>query len=314
MKTRRREGTPDPRRDRTHARGGSHTGLAAVRRVASDIWSTPGGKGAVIVLTTFVVIAVLAPSIAPYDPFERIRGVDGRLARLLPPSLEHPFGTTNYGRDILSQVIWGTRRTLPVAGIAALTTVVLGVNIGLIAGYFGGKTDAVLMRLTDSAYAIPFLPLAIVLVGILGRSDAVLVLAIACLFWRTTARVVRSQILTLKERAFVKAAIVSGATRRRILYTHLAPNVASLATLYAMLLVAEAVLAEASLSFLGLGPSDAVSWGTVMFDAFTSQELQRAWWWPLFPGLAIMLFVFAVSLLGRAYDTLQKRHSQAGIS
>ncbi|MEQ4209407.1 ABC transporter permease [Actinopolymorpha sp. B17G11] len=278
---------------------------SAALTVLGDLWRAPGGKAAIVLLVGFVVVAALAPVLAPYGPLDRIRGVDGRLDRLLAPSLEHPFGTTNFGRDIFSQVIWGTRRTLSVGGVAALVTVVIGVNVGLIAGYFGGKVDAFLMRLTDSAYAIPFLPFAIVLVGVLGRSDVVLVLAVASLFWRTTARVVRSQVLTLKERPFVKAAVVGGATGRRVVYTHLAPNVVSLALLYGMLLVAEAVLAEASLSFLGLAPTDSVSWGTVMFDAFTSQQMRTAWWWALFPGLAIMLFVLAVSLLGRAYDAVQ---------
>ncbi|MEU6717489.1 ABC transporter permease [Nonomuraea sp. NPDC046802] len=276
-------------------------------RVGRSLWSTPSGRAALLIVGTFLLIAALAPVIATFGPLERVRGAHGGLARLLPPSVTHPFGTTNFGRDVFSQVVWGTRRTLTIAGIAALATALIGLNIGLIAGYLGGKVDAVLMRLADSAYAIPFLPLALVLVGIFGRSDMVLVLAIAALFWRTTARVVRSQVLSLKERSFVKAAVVSGASRRRVLYVHIAPNVASLAILYGMLLVAEAVLAEASLSFLGMAPPNTVSWGTIMFDAFTSQEMRRAWWWPLFPGLAIMLFVFALSLLGRAHESLQRR-------
>ncbi|MEW1846771.1 ABC transporter permease [Nonomuraea angiospora] len=285
-------------------RGRVATGALQMGRT---LWSTPSGRVAVVIVGAFLLIAALAPVISMYGPLERVRGPQGGLARLLPPSAAHPFGTTNFGRDVFSQVVWGTRRTLTIAGIAALATALIGLNVGLIAGYLGGKVDAVLMRLADSAYAIPFLPLALVLVGIFGRSDTVLVLAIAALFWRTTARVVRSQVLTLKERSFVKAAVVSGASRRRVLYVHIAPNVAALALLYGMLLVAEAVLAEASLSFLGMAPPNAVSWGTIMFDAFTSQEMRRAWWWPLFPGLAIMLFVFALSLLGRAHESVQRR-------
>ncbi|MQA80266.1 MAG: ABC transporter permease subunit [Streptosporangiales bacterium] len=201
-------------------------GCAAVLR---GLWSTRAGRVAVVIVGLFVLVALLAPWIAPYGALERTRGADGQLSRLLAPSLAHPFGTTNFGRDIFSQVIWGTQRTISIGGIAALASVFIGVNVGLIAGYTGGRVDAVLMRLADTAYAIPFLPLAIVMIAILGRSDVVLVLAIALLFWRTTARVIRSQILTLKERAFVKAAIVGGATRRRVLYTHLAPNIISLA-------------------------------------------------------------------------------------
>jgi peptide/nickel transport system permease protein len=287
--------------------------LTAVRAALRDLWSVKEGRIAVLALSFFVVLALVAPLIAPYAPLERVYS-HGRLVRLAPPSWDHPFGTTNFGRDIFSQVIWGSRRTLAVGGAAALATVVIGMNVGLLAGYLGGRVDVVLMRITDSAYAIPFLPLAIVLVAILGRSDVVLVLAIAVLFWRTTARVIRSHVLTLKERAFVKAATVGGASRWRILYTHLAPNVASLALLYGMLLIAEAVLAEASLSFLGLAPANSVSWGTIMFDAFASQEMRTAWWWPIFPGLAIMTFVFSVSLLGRAYETVQGRRLVARIA
>src|SRR5699024_515341 len=157
-----------------------------------------GAKPALLVFAFFIVLAVFAPVLAPYGPFERIRLPGGELARSLEPSLAHPFGTTVYGRDVFSQVIWGTPRTLTVGFVGAFATVLLGVNVGLIAGYVGGRTDTILMRITDGAYAIPFLPFAIVLVGILGRSDAVLLLAIALLFWRTTARVVRSQVLSLK--------------------------------------------------------------------------------------------------------------------
>jgi peptide/nickel transport system permease protein len=276
------------------------------------MWRTPGTKIALVVFSVFVAMALLAPTVAPYGPFERIRTADGELARSLSPSWEHPFGTTAYGRDVLSQVIWGTSRTLSVGFVGALVTVVIGVNIGLIAGYFGGRTDAILMRITDSAYAIPFLPFAIVLVGILGRSDAVLLLAIALLFWRTTARVVRSQVLTVKQRTFVRAAVVSGARDRRVLYRHIAPNVVPLAILYGVLLICEAVIAEASLSFLGLAPPNSISWGTIMFDAFTSSDLRTAWWWAFFPGLAITTFVLCTSLLGRAYEQAQVDRMKGG--
>ncbi|TCN40755.1 peptide/nickel transport system permease protein [Kribbella orskensis] len=274
------------------------------------VWRTPGAKPALIAIGLFVMIAVLAPWIAPYGPFDRLQTSDGSLARSLPPSLEHPFGTTSYGRDVFSQVIWGTQRTLSVGLVGALATVAVGVNVGLIAGFAGGRTDSLLMRITDSAYAVPFLPFAIVLVGLLGRSDAVLLLAIAALFWRTSARVVRSQVLTLKERTFVRAAVVAGANRRRVLYKHIAPNVASLAMLYGIFLVAEAVLAEASLSFLGLAPPNSISWGTIMFDAFTSPDLRTAWWWAFFPGLTITVFVLCTSLLGRAYESAQAQRTE----
>lgn len=289
---------------------GRHLGVVG-RDALVRVWHTPGAKLALIGFALFVLVALLGPWIAPYGPFDRLMLANGELARSVPPSLEHPFGTTSYGRDVLSQVIWGTRRTLVVGFVGALVTVVIGVNVGLVAGFAGGRVDSVLMRITDSAYALPFLPFAIVLVGILGRSDTVLLLAIAALFWRTTARVVRAQVLSLKQRPFVRAAVVGGARPRRVLYRHIAPNVVSLAMLYGLFLVTEAVIAEASLSFLGLAPPGSISWGTIMFDAFTSTELSTTWWWAFFPGLAIMLFVLCMSLLGRAYESAQAHRWEA---
>jgi peptide/nickel transport system permease protein len=266
-----------------------------------------------IILGVIVLVSIFGPAIAPYDPQERLRTADGELARLLPPQWDYWMGTTNFGRDIFSQLIVGTRRTIAVGAVAAFMAVFIGTNVGLIAGFVGGRVDNVLMRLTDAAYSLPFLPFAIVLVGILGRSDTILVAVIGLLFWRTTARVIRSQVLTTKERTFVKAAIAGGASRRRVLYVHIAPNVLALAMVYGMLLIAEAVMAEASLSFLGFAPPDSLSWGTIMFDAFTSQRLRQAWWWPLFPGLALMIFMYSVYLVGRGFQRALKDTDSSAI-
>ncbi|MDE0189289.1 MAG: dipeptide/oligopeptide/nickel ABC transporter permease/ATP-binding protein [bacterium] len=260
-----------------------------------------------------VVVAVFAPAIAPYDPQERLRTADGEIARLLPPQWDHWMGTTNFGRDIFSQVIVGTRRTISVGAAAAFMAVFIGANVGLIAGFRGGRVDNLLMRMTDAAYALPFLPFAIVLVGIFGRTDLILVAVIGLLFWRTTARVIRSQVLTTKERTFVKAAIAGGASPRRVLYAHIAPNVVALALVYAMLLIAEAVMADASLSFLGFAPPDSLSWGTIMFDAFTSQRMRQAWWWPMFPGLALMIFMYSVYQVGRGLQRALKQTETSDI-
>ncbi|WP_375002924.1 ABC transporter permease [Aeromicrobium sp. CTD01-1L150] len=253
------------------------------------------------VFAVFIVMAVGAPLLAPYGPAEVVR-TDGSLVRLSPPSFAHPFGTTSYGHDVLSQVIWGSRRALVIGGSAAAVALLIGVNVGLVAGYLRGPVDAVLMRITDMAFALPFLPLAIVLIGLFGRSDLTLLLVIGFLFWRTTARVVRSQVLSVKERTFVQAARVAGASAPRVLFRHIAPNVFNIAALYGILLISEAVLAEAMLSFLGLAPAGSTSWGTVMNAAFNSGQLRIAWWWAFFPGLFITLFVLATSLLGVAYE------------
>lgn len=298
-------------RTRLAPRGGLPTVSEATgpigRRMAT-LRSVLGAREVLIplaILLLLVTAAILAPLVAPYGPLDRATDVTGELRRLQPPSLEHPFGTTTLGRDVFSQVVWGARRSIAIGGLSAVVTIIIGVNVGLAAGFFGGVVDQMLMRLTDVAYAIPFLPFAIVIVGIFGRSDVVLVAAIGLLFWRTTARIIRSQVLSLRERPFVKAATASGASRLRVMYIQVLPNVLSLSLLYAVLLVAEAIVAEASLSFLGLTSPNSVSWGTIMFDAFTSGRLGSAWWWTFFPGFFIMTTVLMVSLLGRAIEGRQ---------
>ncbi len=280
-----------------------------VRRALRD----NGVRIGLVILGLILVVAIFAPLIAPYDPQERLRTADGELARLLPPQWDYWMGTTNFGRDILSQVIVGTQRTISVGAVAAFFAVFIGTNVGLIAGFLGGRVDNVLMRLADAAYGLPFLPFAIVLVGIVGRTDLILIAVIGLLFWRTTARVIRSQVLTTKERTFVQAATAGGASRRRVLYAHIAPNVVALSLVYGMLLIAEAVMAEASLSFLGFAPPESLSWGTIMFDAFTSQRMRQAWWWPMFPGLALMLFMYSVYMVGRGFQRALKQTDSPNI-
>ena len=251
-------------------------------------------------LLAFGAIALLAPVLTPYDPLA-INYLQGstRLARLRPPDTTFWLGTTYHGRDVLSQVLVGTRVSFTVGIASALIVVVVGTNVGLLAGYFGRRFDAVLMRLTDIAFGIPFLPFAVLLVALLRPSLFNIILTISCLLWRSAARVVRAQVLSLKERAFVRAAAIAGASHARILYLHILPNVLPMALLYVALSVAYAVLAEASLSFLGFGDPNTVSWGTMLYDTYLTGSIGRAWWWTLPPGICITLFVLSVFLIAR---------------
>jgi len=164
--------------------------------------------------------------------------------------------------------------------------------------------DDFLMRLTDVAYGVPFIPFAIVLVTLLGVGTTNIILAITSLMWRTSARVIRSQVLSLKERPFVSAAKVAGAGHFRLLYIHIAPNVFPLALLYMAFGVAWGILAEASLGFLGLGDPEAVSWGQMLFFAFRAGAIRIAWWWVVPPGLSIILVVASCYLVGRTFEVL----------
>jgi peptide/nickel transport system permease protein len=274
--------------------------LVAVRPLLQD----KVGLAACILLLFFVFLAIAGPHIAPYNPGESIYLKDGSLARLLPPSTEFWFGTTNMGQDVLSQTIVGARIAIFIGFISAMFIVFIGTNVGLISGYFGKYVDDFLMRLTDVAYGIPFIPFAIVLVTLLGVGTTNIILAITTLLWRTSARVIRSQVLSLKERPFVSAARVAGSGHFRLIYIHIAPNVFPLSLLYVAFGVAWGILSEASLGFLGLGDPEAISWGQMLYFAFRSGAIRIAWWWVLPPGLSIILVVASCYVIGRTFEVI----------
>ncbi len=255
-----------------------------------------------IIYLFFILVAIFAPLIAPYDPLEVIQE-DGIWLANETPSSEFWLGTTNLGRDIFSQLVYGARTALLVGFSAALAVAVVGTIVGLISGYYGGWVDTFFMRLADVAFGIPLLPLVIVLVSFLEPSIWNIVMAMGLLLWRDTARVIRSQVLIVRERAFVSAARVSGASNLRILLMYIAPSILPLTFLYGSLAIGWAILTEASVSFLGFGDPDVVSWGFMLQDAFVSQAMSRgAWYWIIPPGLCIMFTVMAGFFIGRGYE------------
>jgi peptide/nickel transport system permease protein len=269
--------------------------------IASLLRDRPMALGLAVILL-FVLVALLAPRLTTHDPFVLNRRANGSIAVLDPPSRAHWLGTTNLGRDIYSQTVIGTRAALIVGFLAAFMTTLVGANVALVAGYFGGWVDDVLMRVVDLVYAIPFVPFTIVLVSLIGPSLQNVMLAIVLLFWRSPARVIRAEVLSLKQRPYIKAARVAGAGPARIIYLHLAPNILPLVVLYMAISVGWAILTEASVSFLGLGDPNVVSWGGMLHLAFITGAIQRAWWWVIPPGLCIVLLVVATYLVGRAVE------------
>jgi len=229
---------------------------------------------------------------------------DGNLKRLEPPSREHLFGTTRMGRDVFSQMIIGSRIALIVGVLSALCVVFIGTNIGLISGYFGGKIDNFIMRIVDIIYGIPFLPFALILVAILGPGIKNIILAIVLITWRNTARVIRSQVLTIKSKTFIEASRISGASDFRIIYKHIAPNVIPLSMVYVSLSMGSAIMTEASLSFLGYGDPTLPSWGKVLYSCYSSQAMFIAWWWMIPPGIAIILLVLSGFLMSRTFEEI----------
>lgn len=253
----------------------------------------------------FVVVAIFADRIATHDPLEILFRDDGTLVASALPGTSHWLGTTTLGRDIFSQLVIGTRAALIVGLIAAAVVAVIGTVIGLVSGYFGGWLDAILMRIADVALGIPFLPFVILMAGFRGPRTSNVILGIALLLWPNTARVIRSQVLSVRERAFVEAARVTGASTGRILFVHVAPNILPLSFLYGSIAVGWAILTEASIAFLGFGPSDQVSWGYMLQDAYGSQALSRGNYnWFLPPGICIVLVVVAGFFISRGYEEI----------
>ncbi len=254
------------------------------------------------ILVLYLLIALMAPILMTHDPWEINRTERGLVARLQPPSSQHFLGTTHMGRDVFSPLVIGTRATLLVGIVAAFCVTLIGTNVGLISGYFGGWVDEVIMRVVDIAYSIPFVPFIIILVTLLEPSLWNIILGIVLLFWRSPTRVIRSQVLTLKTRPFVKAARVAGAGDLRIIYTQIAPNILPLAFLYMTISVGWAVVTETSVSFLGLGDPLVISWGQMLNLAFLSGAVRHAWWWIVPPGISIILIVVAMFMIGEASE------------
>jgi ABC-type dipeptide/oligopeptide/nickel transport system permease subunit len=266
-----------------------------------------GVLGGIILLTVFVG-AVFADYIAPHEP-NRQRLV----ARFKPPfwaeggSMTYPLGTDNVGRDIWSRIIHGSRISLIVGICAVSVSTLIGVTLGLISGFWGGRIDAIIMALVDIMLAFPQLILAFAMVAVLGPGIGNIILVLGITGWERYARVVRAEVLALREREFVQAARAVGVSNPKIVFGHIMPNTFSSVIVMATLQTAQAILAEAALSFLGLGTGRTYpSWGQMI--SLGRDYLSIAWWLSTFPGLAILLTVLAINLVGdRIRDVLDPR-------
>jgi peptide/nickel transport system permease protein len=267
------------------------------RRPRELLLETWRGRFALGVLGLFLFLAVFGSAIAPDDPDASSLDV------LAGISSAHWLGTTENGSDVFSQLLVGARVSIIVGFAAAAISAVVGSAVGLAGGYFGGWTDRVLDALENWFLVIPQLPLMIVLAGLLSPSLTVLIAVIGLTSWAGTGRIVRAQVLTLRERAFVERARALGAGDWYILRTHIFPNTLPLIFANTVLIVAVAILTEAALSFLGLGDPTRISWGTMLENAFDSGAPSAgAWWYVIPPGLCITLLVLAVSVLGYLFE------------
>lgn len=277
-----------------------HPAWLAVRR----LFRNPASIIGLGIVLGVLLGAVFAAQIAPYDP------IRGDLANdyVKPPSLEHAFGTDAIGRDIFTRVIYGAQISLKIALAAQAIALSIGLVVGMIAGYFGGWVDLLIMRVVDIIMAFPLLILAIAFTGVLGASELNIILALGLVNWTITARIVRSQVLSAKENEYVAAARGLGAPPLRLMIQHILPNIIAPVIVYTTLGLGSVILAEASLSFLGLGSAQqsAPSWGKMLTES--RAFIRSAWWMPFYPGMAILLTVIGFNLLGDALrDALDVR-------
>jgi peptide/nickel transport system permease protein len=284
------------------ARGSPSLALDVLRLQVRILKADSFGMAGAAIIGFFVVVALAAPLLAPYNPYAYQYLPNGSLARMQPPNASYLLGTNYYGQDVLSQVIRGSTVTLLVGLLSGLFIGVVGTTVGMVAGYFGGFVDDLLMRVVDIFMGVPTLPFAIVVVTVAGPSIEHIIFVITLLFWRTSARVVRSSVLTLRELGYMRAARVAGAGHWRMLLVHLLPNVLPLTFLYIVFGAGAAVLTEAALSFLGLGDPFVVSWGQMLYFAFSTASIRTAWWWVLPPALCVIAFLSGLYFIGRAYE------------
>jgi len=267
------------------------------RSARNLLLGTGRGRFGIGVLGLFLFMALFGSLIAPHDPNASSVEV------LAGPSADHPLGTTENGSDVLSQVLVGARVSIVVGFAAAIISAVLGSAVGLASGYFGGWTDRILDALENWFLVIPTLPLMIVLARLLDPSLGVLIVVIGLTSWAGTGRIVRAQVLTLRERAFVERARALGAKDRYIIKTHILPNTLPLIFANTVLIVAVAILSEAALSFLGLGDPTRISWGSMLENAFSSgAPSAEAWWYVIPPGLCITTLVLSVAMIGYLFE------------
>ncbi|HEY5578580.1 MAG TPA: ABC transporter permease subunit, partial [Acidimicrobiia bacterium] len=256
-----------------------------------------------IILGVAVVVAVLAPAIAPYDPYAP---VDISLEDIYqPPSGEHWLGTDDGGKDVFSSLVYGARVSLVVGFVGAFISVAIGGTIGLVAGYYPGRAGNGIMRFTDFFLVIPDLALLIVIVAVIGQSLSNIIIVIGVLGWASTARLVRSQTLSVRERKFVARARAVGGTDSYIIRKHVMPQVLPLMLANTVLVISLAILAESTLAFIGLGDPTVISWGQMLNFAFNrGAVIAGAWWALLPPGFAIVAVVLATTLVGTALEEI----------
>ena len=255
-------------------------------------------------------LGIFGPPLAPHHYSEQFFRPDGTLKLALPPLSEgHLLGTTNQGQDILSRLLYGARPTILIGLGGGIMVSVIGTTVGVIAGYVGGRTEFALMRIVDMIYAIPLIPFAILMVVFFNIGLGTTILIIGVILWRGSARVLRSQVLQIKERPYIEAARATGASDRYIILKHVLPNIVNMIALFLALGIGISILVQANLAFIGVSDPFTPTWGVMIRNAYTSGRFAEMWWWSLTPGFLISTTVLCTFLLGRGYESLRNQRS-----
>jgi peptide/nickel transport system permease protein len=279
------------------AEGVSLDTSARPRSIRSIALREPTAIAGLAIIAFFVLVALLSPFLLAGDPKEKVGPI------FEPPSATHPLGLDGGGADMIKLLVAGTRVSLLVGFCAALVSAFIGGTVGLLSGFYGGKTDTILMRMTDYVLVIPDIPLMIVAAALFGRSLTNIIIIIGIIYWTTTARLIRAQVKSVRERVYVKRAQALGAGNRRLIFKHVLPQVMPLLIANTVLLVAYAIFAETFITFLGLGDPSVISWGRLIENAFTDDAiLNDAWWAIIPPGVCVTLVVLGATLFGQSLE------------
>lgn len=273
--------------------------VKAVWGIIKNLWAHKKGRFGLLIVFGLIIAAIFAPLITAYDPKTPIIGQE-----LLKPSLKHPLGTDASGIDILTQILYGTRVSLIIGVVTGLSVTLFGACLGIIAGYFGKLAENIIMRIVDVLLVIPILPLMIILNKYVSSSYLMMITIFVLFGWSGTARIVRSQVLSLKSRNYVKAAELAGGSKTYIMFVHILPAVSHLLIMNCALSCAGFMIAEAGLSFLGLGDPTAVSWGQLLVKAEQNAFTSGLWAWVLAPGFAIFIAVLGFMQIGYALEEI----------
>jgi peptide/nickel transport system permease protein len=265
-----------------------------------------------VFLILLLITAVFGPFIAPYDPAAPMYTESGEIKQLASPSMEHPLGTTVRGNDVFSRLLVGVGPTVLVGLIGGTMIAGIGLAVGVTAGYVGGTVGNILMRVTDFVYSVPVIPSAVVIISILGIGFYSSIFVLGLLLWRSSARVIRSQVLQIKNYPFIEATKATGASDTRIIVENILPNIAPMAIFFFAWGIGYTILVQSSLAFLGITDPFVPSWGIMIRNVYDTGYIAEAWWWSIPPGLLISFTVLSTFMIGRKFEDLSNEGDNSG--